>query len=139
MIDNKDQKIIGALKQNSRLSIRNLAKKTQLRPSTIHQRIQKLIKSRVIERFTVKLNNRLVDENFIVFLLINTAEDLPSSFFQNQRVKEVFGVTGEFDLILKLKFRDIEQFNDYLINLRKNKTIQKTLTMVVTTDIKEEL
>ncbi len=139
MLDEKDQKIIGILKQNSRLSIRKIAKKAQLRPSTVHQRIQKLIKTGVIEKFTVKLDNKAVDENFIVFLLITTSEDLPPLFFQNKHIKDVFGITGEFDLILKLKFKDIEEFNDYLIKLRKNKTIQKTMTMVVTTNIKEEL
>lgn len=138
-MDAKDQKILDILKQNSRLSIRNIAKKTQLRPSTVHQRIAKLIKSNIIERFTVKLNNEKVGEGFIVFLLITTKEDLSSSFFQNKHVKEVFGVTGEFDLLLKLKFENINQFNDYIISLRKNKTITKTVSMVSTINIKEEV
>lgn len=138
-MDEKDQKIIEILKKDSRLSIRNIAKKTKLRPSTIHQRIQKLVKNNVIQKFTVKLNNEAVEENFIAFLLITTSEDLPNSFFNDIHIKEVFGVTGEFDLILKLKFKDIIEFNTYLINLRKNKTIQKTMTMVATTNIKEEV
>jgi len=138
-MDNKDKIIINELRENSRLSIRHIAKKTHLRPSTVHQRMQKLVKNNVIEKFTVKLNNKVVEENFIVMLLITTSEDLSPSFFKNKHIKEVFGITGEFDLIAKLKFKDIEQFNDYLIELRKNKTIQKTLTMVVTTNLKEEI
>ena len=138
MIDTKDKKILALLKDNSRYSIRDIAKKAQLRPSTVHQRIQKLLKERVIEKFTLKLNNEKVGENFIAFLLITTHKDLPSLFFQNNQIKEVFGVTGEYDLILKLKFQDITQFNSYLINLRKNEAIEKTLTMVSTTTIKEE-
>lgn len=138
-MDDKDQKIIEILKKDSRLSIRNIAKKTKLRPSTVHQRIQKLVKNNVIEKFTVKLNNEAVEESFIAFLLIITSEDLPASFFNDSHIKDAFGITGEFDLVLKLKFRDITEFNNYLINLRKNKTIQKTLTMVATTNLKEEI
>lgn len=138
-LDSKDLKIIEILNQNSRFSIRDIAKKTQIRPSTIHQRIQRLIKSSVIEKFTLKLNNKAIDENFIVFMFITTKTDLPSTFFQNRRIKEVFGVTGEYDLLLKLKFKDIEQFNNYIISLRKNKSIAKTLTAIATITLKEEL
>ena len=139
MLDSKDKKIIALLKQNARLSIRDIAKKAQLRPSTVHQRIQKLLREGIIEKFTLKLNNEKVGENFIVFLLVTTRKDLPSIFFKNEHIKEVFGITGEYDLILKLKFSDINEFNSYLINLRKNEIIEKTLTMVATTMLKEEL
>ena len=138
-LDYKDIKIIEILKQNSRLSIRDIAKKSQLRPSTVHIRIQKLLKNKIIEKFTLKLNNKAVKQDFIVFMYIITSEDLPSNFFQNDHIKEAFGITGEFDLFLKLKFRDISQFNDYIISLRKNKSITKTITNVVTANIKEEL
>ncbi len=138
-LDNKDHKIINVLKQNSRLPIRDIAKKAQLRPSTVHLRIQRLIKNNIIEKFTLKLNNQAVEQDFIVFMYVSTAEDLSSSFFNNSHVKEAFGVTGEYDLILKLKFKDISQFNDYIIALRKNKAITKTITNVVTTNLKEEL
>ncbi|MBR9691165.1 Lrp/AsnC family transcriptional regulator [Candidatus Woesearchaeota archaeon] len=138
-LDDKDHKIINILKQNSRLPIRDIAKKAQLRPSTVHLRIQKLVKNNIIEKFTLKLNNKAVEEDFIVFMFLSTSEDLPLSFFKNQHVKESFGVTGEFDLLLKLKFKDISEFNNYIIALRKNKAITKTITNVVTVNIKEVL
>lgn len=138
-LDIKDHKIINELKKNSRLPIRDIAKKTQLRPSTVHLRIQKLIKNNIIEKFTLKLNNEAIGENFIVFMYLTTSQDLPDTFFKNSYVKEAFGITGEYDLLLKLKFKDISEFNDYIISLRRNKAITKTITNVVTVNIKEEL
>ena len=141
MIDKKDIPIIEALKENSRLSIRDIAKKTRLRPSTVHQRIIKLKESNVIEKFTLKLNNKAVGENFIVFMLIKTKPNviLDSKAMQNEHVKEVFGLTGEYDLLLKLKFNGIDEFNDFVLKFRKEQQIEATLTMVVTANIKEEL
>lgn len=139
MVQEKDLNIINVLKDNSRLAIRDIARKTGLRPSTVHDRITKLKEENVIECFTVKLNNKEVGENFIVFMFLTTSKDLEPSFFNNKHIKEVFGVTGEYDLILKLKFRDIEQFNKFIIGLRKNKDIKKTQTMIATIDIKEEI
>jgi len=141
-LEEKDWKIIEILKQDSRQPIREIFKKTRIRPSTVHQRIQKLIENNVIEKFTVKLNNKLVGENFIVFMLVKggTTEYIDSRFLNNNNVKEVFGVTGEYDLMIKLKFKNVEEFNDFIINFRKNRReIQSTLTMVVTTNLKEEI
>ena len=69
-LDNKDNKIIEILKENSREPLKTISKKTAIRPSTVHQRIQKLIKEKIIEKFTIKLNNKAIGENFIAFLLI---------------------------------------------------------------------
>ncbi len=137
-LDTADHKIISALREDSRASIRDIAKQTKLRPSTIHLRIQKLIKNKIIERFTLQLNDKAIGENFIVFMFINTSKDLSKAFFADPRLKEAFGVTGEYDLLLKYKFKDISEFNDYVINLRKNSDIIKTLTTVVTIKLKEE-
>jgi len=138
-IDAKDRKIIAELKNNSRQTVRDIAKQTGIRPSTVHQRITKLRKDGVIERFTVKLSNTAVGENFIVFMFVSTRSDLPASFFQNRHIKEVFGITGEYDLLLKLKFKDVDEFNNFVIGLRKNKAIEKTLTSVATITLKEEI
>jgi DNA-binding Lrp family transcriptional regulator len=141
-IDKKDKKIISMLKENSRDSIRSIAKKTGIRPSTVHQRIQKLIKSDVIERFTIKLNNKAIGENFIVFMLIKgkTSQYLDQKILKNGHIKEAFGITGEHDMLLKLKFLDVEEFNDFIISFRKKqKGVQATLTMVATANVKEEI
>ena len=121
MLDKKDELIIKVLKENSRIPIRDIAKKTGIRPSTVHERIKKLIKKGVIEKFTLKLNNKAVGENFIVFMLIKggTTEYINTKIINNEKVRDIFGITGEYDLLLKLKFKDVEEFNDFIINFRK--------------------
>lgn len=141
-LDSKDLRIIEVLREDSRLPVREISKKTKIRPSTAHQRIQKLVKNKVIEKFTIKLNNKLAEENFIVFMLVkgSTTEYIDRNFLHNANVKEVFGVTGEYDLLIKLKFKNVEDFNEFVIDFRKNrKEIQSTLTMVATAGLKEEI
>ncbi len=139
-IDKKDFSIIDVLKENSRLSIRDVAKRTKLRPSTVHQRMLRLKEKGVIQKFTLKLDNKAVGEGFIVFMLIKTKPSaVLDKIINNKHVKEFFGVTGEYDLLLKLKFNDVEEFNAFVIKFRKEQAVQTTLTMVVTADIKEEV
>jgi|TARA_B100001971_G_C17881303_1_gene378237 DNA-binding Lrp family transcriptional regulator len=138
-LDQKDHLIIKVLRDNSRSSVRDIAKLTKLRPSTVHQRLTKLKKNGVIEKFTLKVNNKAMGENFIVFVLVTASKDLDNKVFVDEHIKEVFGVTGEYDLLLKVKFKDVEDFNDFIIKFRKQNNLRKTLTMVVTTNIKEEI
>lgn len=141
VLDKKDLAIIDILKTDARLSIRDIAKKTGIRPSTVHQRITKLRKDSVIEKFTVKLNNSAVGEDFIVFMMVKTKPNvlLDNKIINNRHVKEVFGTTGEYDLLIKLKFKDVQEFNDFIIKFRKEQQVETTLTMVATANIKEEL
>ena len=142
MIDDKDKKIIDILKHNSREPVREIAKKTRIRPSTVHQRIQKLIENNVIEKFTIKLNNKSVGENFIVFMLVkgSTSEYIDTKILNDAHVKEVFGITGEYDMLIKMKFENVEEFHKFVLNFRKEKKeVQSTLTMIATANLKEEL
>ena len=138
-IDEKDLAIIHALQKNSRASIREVAKTTGIRPSTVHIRIGRLIETKVIERFTLKVNNEAFGENFIAFLLIKTTGEIRKSAFNHVAVREVFGITGEYDLMAKVKFRDIKEFHEFLLRFRKEEHVGETVTMVSTITIKEEL
>lgn len=139
-IDKKDKKIINELKKNSRMTIRDISKTLNFKPSTVHQRIQRLKKGGAIERFTIKTNNKAVDENFIVFMLVSTEGVLiPNNAFKDNHIKEVFGVTGEHDLMIKMKFFDVEDFNIFILNFRKKYKLKKTITMICTANLKEEL
>ncbi|MFC2136356.1 Lrp/AsnC family transcriptional regulator [Bacteroidota bacterium] len=138
-IDNKDYKIIEELKKDSRASIRDIAKTTAIRPSTVHQRITKLKEFNIIEKFTVKLNNKEIGENFIVFMFVSTENDLDPAVFKDKHIKEVFGITGEYDLLFKLKFQDVEEFNQFVLDFRKKTGVKKTITMVATVTLKEEI
>ena len=141
-MDKNDVKILEILKHDSRMPVREISKKTKIRPSTVHHRIQNLIKEKIIEKFTIKLNNKLVGENFIVFMLVkgSTSEYIDNKILHNNHVKEVFGITGEYDLMIKLKFENVEEFHRFIIDFRKEKKeIQSTMTMIATTNLKEEI
>lgn len=141
-LDEKDLAILEMLKQNARASIRTIAKKTGIRPSTVHQRMSKLEKEGVILAYTTHISPKAIEEGFTIFMFIKgkLSKYLDSDFLTKQNVKEVFGITGEYDLLLKLKFRDVEAFNTFIISFREQqKGITATHTFVATTTLKESL
>ncbi|MFH1591715.1 MAG: Lrp/AsnC family transcriptional regulator [archaeon] len=137
-LDTKDISILAQLSDDGRASIKEVAKAAGMRPSTVHARIQRLVSDGVIQRFTLKLDHERFGDNFVAFMLLNTKKELDPAFMARPFVREVFGVTGEFDLLVKLRFKDVSEFNDYIVSVRKHPSIVKTLTMVATDAIKEE-
>jgi DNA-binding Lrp family transcriptional regulator len=138
MLDKEDITILDVLEKDSRMPSREISEKTGLRPSTVHSRIQRMLKQGVIEKFTLKLNNDILGKNFVVYLLVEAKEDIPNKFFSDPRIEEVYGITGEYDLMIKCRFMNIAEFNTFLIRFRKNAQVGKTLTMVGTITIKEK-
>jgi DNA-binding Lrp family transcriptional regulator len=141
-LTDKDHTIIAILREDSRISLRALARQAKLRPSTVHDRLKRMQKSGIIEKFTLKLNNAAVGESFIVLMLVSgkPTQYIRDEMLKDKHVKEVFGITGEYDIMMKLKFKDVVEFNDFVLNFRKkNKDVQKTLTMVATKTLKEEI
>ncbi len=140
-MDKKDLSILDLLRENSRYSVRDMAKKTGIRPSTVHQRLIKLKEEKVIERFTIKLDNNLIGEGLIVWMLVKTkpSVELDKRILNDRHIKEVFGITGEYDLLIKMKFKDVIEFNEFVLRFRKEQQIETTHTLVATATIKEEI
>ena len=140
-LDDKDRMILEHLKQDARISVRKLGALTNIRPSTVHQRLKRLINEGVIQSFTVKLDSEKIGENLMVFMLVAGALDkyFDDKFMKSKHILEIYGITGEYDLLLKLRFKDMKQFNKFVIDFRErySRSISKTITMVQTVALKE--
>ncbi|MHA1730226.1 MAG: Lrp/AsnC family transcriptional regulator [Promethearchaeota archaeon] len=55
-MDNTDVKLLAAMEEDSRLSLKKLAKDLNVKTSTIYHRLHKLKESNIIERFTIVIN-----------------------------------------------------------------------------------
>ncbi len=140
-LDESDMLILDHLQRDARVTVRRLAKITGIRPSTVHNRIQRLIATGVIQNFTVKVDPEKLGENLAVFMLVAGSLDkyFNDTFLQKKQILEVHGITGEYDLLLKLRFKDMKQFNRFVIDFRErfSDSITKTITMVQTAGLKE--
>jgi DNA-binding Lrp family transcriptional regulator len=139
-LDDKDWLLLKHLKTDSRLSVRNLAKKTKIRPSTVHQRIKRLSDLGIIQAFTIKLDHEKIGENLTVFMLVSGTLDryFDDKFMNSEHIEEISGITGEYDLLMKLRFKNMNQFNKFVIEFRErySRSISKTITMVQTVALK---
>jgi DNA-binding Lrp family transcriptional regulator len=57
---------------------------------------------------------------------------LEQGFLGREEVEGAFPVTGEHDLLLKLRFRSMKEFNRFLVEFRERyrRSVRETLTLV---------
>ena len=89
-IDNLDMKILSNLLNNCRESDRQIGQKIGLSGVSVRSRIEKMLKSKLIEKFTLKIEPHLLGYN--VIYLVTTGQDVNEIIKQVKLVGEPFFV-----------------------------------------------
>ncbi len=146
-LDTKDFVILDALQENAKRSVFQLAKKINIPPTTIHNRIRKLKEKGVIEAYVARINREKIGQTLcaLIFVSVNNNEleasskkgGLARQIAKYPNVDEVFETTGNIDLIVKVYGRDIKEITDFVINkIREFKGVVKTETVIALSEIK---
>ena len=125
-IDEKDQKIIEILQEHGDYTTRQIAKKTLLPITTIHHRIKKLKRERIIKRFTIDLDHAKLDKSFVVYILISvdlqllkqkskTQHDIAKEIKKFAFIERVDIVSGGTDLVAIVRVKDVQEFEKILL------------------------
>jgi len=145
MIDNKDQIILNELKKNSRVTTKDLSKNVKIPRVTVHDRIQKMIKNGVIKSFDVKIDYNKIGLPTEVFIFVSflpnaniSQRELAKRISKLERILEVHIISGEYDLLLKVIGKSLEEIGEIVIDkLRNIKGVGKTLTFACFQTVKE--
>jgi len=146
-MDEKDDKILKLLKENSKLTTQQISKKLLIPITTIHNRIKKLEKEGIIKRYTLDLDNKKIGKNIAAYIHIvvdykllkeikMSQHELVKKIKQYDFVEEAAMVTGGTDIIIKVRVKDIDELDDFVTKkLRNIDGIEKTQTMIILNEI----
>lgn len=146
-MDEKDEKILKLLRENSKLTSQQISKKTLMPITTIHNRIKKLEKEGIIEGYTVKLNNKKIGKAISAYIQITvdyrllkekkmSQHELARKLKQNEFVEEAAMVTGGTDIIIKVRVKNVDELDNFVTKyLRNIEGIEKTQTLLILNEI----
>jgi len=105
-VDKIDQKILSELTDDSSISIPKLSEKINVNSSVVYSRIKRLIKKKLIERFTIEINNKELGYGVKSLTGINMdskqRDNVIQELFKIPGVREVSEVTGRFDILVTM-------------------------------------
>ncbi|SNB18130.1 putative transcriptional regulator, AsnC family [Flavobacterium psychrophilum] len=121
-LDQIDKNLLKLLQTDSKKTTKELSLKLNLSVTAIYERIKKLEREGIIEKYVVILNKKKIEKGFVVFchikLIQHTKEFLTK--FENQVTKlnevlECHHVSGDYDYILKIVLKDMEEYRNFLV------------------------
>lgn len=98
----------------------DIAKELKISDATVHMRVKRLQAAGILRRFTITTDNMLLGYDHLAFIGINISkgsvdEDLiPLS--QPYEILELHEMYGEFDLLVKIRTRSLEEMRDVIAN-----------------------
>ena len=113
--DNIDLKILSELSNDSSISIPHLSKKINVNSSVVYSRIKRLVKRKLIERFTIEINNKELGYAVKSLTGINMdskkRDNIIEELFKIREVREISEVTGRFDILVTMYARNLENMH----------------------------
>ncbi len=116
-LDERDRRILECLQKDGRMANSDLAERVNLSPSACLRRVKRLEEIGVIDRYVALLGRAKLGRAGTAFLLIKMERQSKDLFKQFERaiveipeVLEVHLIAGDADYIVKMAYRDAQDF-----------------------------
>ena len=121
-IDLIDKKLINLLQKDSKQTTKQLSLHLNLSVTAVYERIKKLEKEKVINKYVAIINKNKIEKSFLVFChvkLIQHTKEYVETFEREilklEEVSECFHVSGDYDYILKIYVKDMEEYRQFMV------------------------
>lgn len=144
-LDSIDKLILLELQKNARISNVDLSKKVHLSPTPCLERVKRLEKSGMILGYHANVCPIKTKTSLLVFIevtLERTNNEVFKAFSKTVKnyseILECHMIAGGFDYLLKLRFKDIQQYREFLGDgLVKLPKVSLTHTYIVSEEVKD--
>ena len=120
ILDKTDRKILSLLQTNARLTIQEIGHQINLSKTPVHERIKRLERTGVIERYVTILDKKKLGNLLMVYCQVtldrqtrDTFADFDRAVRELPEVLECNRVSGTFDYLLKIVSRDMDTYNRF--------------------------
>lgn len=139
-LDEIDKNILRILQANARTSYREIQDKLGISIGTIHNRISKLKQSKVVEGYTLRLNNEKLGYKLSFLIRINidgkhTEQEL-KELTKIPEVCSIFHTTGEQSAALICRFKESNDVHDFIRRLNEKRYITRTNSNMILKEYK---
>lgn len=142
-LDKKDMEILNILRHDAKLTTKQIAKKTLMPATTVHNRVKRMEGLGIIKGYAAEIDYKKLGKNLSAYVLITvdyrvikekglTQHDIAKNLRKHELVEEVDMITGTHDIIIRVRASDMEQMDEFVTRyLRRVDGIDKTETIMI--------
>ena len=133
--DELDMKLLYELTNDGSISVPVLSKKLDINASVLYSRIKRLLRKKLIKKFTIDIDDSLLGIGVKATVGINRdpkfKESIHKNFLETKEVVSISEITGRFDIMIKVYAKNLESLHSVVIEkIGKIEGIQNTETFV---------
>jgi len=141
-IDNVDKQILELLQEDGKMTIREVAEKTEMSQTAIRTRIQKL-EENLIKKYMAIIDCRLLGyrEMVLASLRVNSRrplEQIKEEIERMNQIKYAYIITGDYPIFIMAKCLDHTDSMNLIEKLRNLPEVEEVKTQLVLDRIKED-
>jgi Lrp/AsnC family transcriptional regulator, leucine-responsive regulatory protein len=135
-LDAIDHNILALLRENARRTLADIGDHVSLSVAAVKRRIERLERDGVIKGYTTRVDMSGLDEGIEVIMEVYCADrtspgDIRPSFEHVEEVVSGFTVSGEPDVLLRLRVDSVSHLEQVVERLRRDPNVVRTKTMLV--------
>ena len=114
-IDELDLKILSELSNDASISVPKLSEKININSSVVYSRIKRLLKQKLIQRYTIDVNDKELGYSVKSVTGINMdskrRDAIIDNLFEIDGVREISEVTGRFDIMVTMYAKSLNDMH----------------------------
>ena len=125
--------------------IARIAKKIEEASTTIHYNIKRLEEEGAIKAYKAVFDYKKINEGFCVFVFVKLTakkgadpDKLLSEFARYEEVESADILAGEWDIVLKIRTKDQDEYYKVLKNILASEGVEKTTSFISLKQVKTE-
>lgn len=146
-MDSTDLMLLNILQENAKITNKQLSLKLNLSATAVYERVRKLERNGIIDKYTVLLNRKLLGKELLVFTHVKLVrhskeniENFEKQISQINEVNECHHISGDYDYILKMTFNGMDDYREFMFNkLTTIPSIGSSHTIFVINEVKNEI
>ncbi len=122
-LDRTDKKLLELLQKDSKQTTKQLSLQLGLSVTAVYERIKKLEREQVITQYVALVNKNKIGKSFLAFCHIRLEKHTKEyiTVFEREinkldEVTECFHVSGDYDYILKIYVKDMDEYREFMVN-----------------------
>ena len=133
--DELDMKLLFELTKDGNISVPTLSKKLGINASVLYSRIKRLVRKKLIRKFTIEIDASLLGIGVKATVGINRDPkfkiQINKKLLEISEITSISEVTGRFDMMIQIYAQDLEGLHSVVIEkIGKIEGIQNTETFV---------
>lgn len=141
-LDEVDRKILKILQSDGRTALSEIARRLDMGSATIHERVNVLESEGYIREYRAVLDPELLDVDQVAFVRVTTTagrfSEVAERLAEEDRVQEIHEITGDSDLLLKVRVKEQSEITDLLTDIGTYEGVEETSTDIALRSVKEK-